>query len=128
VHITADPATALLIRRGRRVADYLGAECMGACVTPSGDLASLTGEERAQVEQHLRFARHLRLETAILQGENIAAALVSFARWEKVSQMFMVRSALRRPAGFRRRNLLFEVLRLAPDLQVTVVAERRRRT
>ncbi len=126
VHITADPATAMLIRRGRRVADYLGAECLGVCVSPSGDLASLPGDERANAEQHLRFSRHLRLETHIIHGENIAAALVDFARRQKVTQMFMVRSALRRPAGFRR-NLLFEVLRLAPDMQITVVAERRAR-
>src|SRR5215813_7561329 len=124
VHITADPATAMLIRRGRRVADYLGAECLGVFVSPSGDLASLPGEERFHAEQHLRFARHLRLETRILQGDNTAGALVDFARHQKVTQMFMVRSALRRPAGFRR-NLLFEVLRLAPDMQITVVADRR---
>ena len=36
VHITPDPATAMLIRRGRRVADYLGAECLGVCVTSIG--------------------------------------------------------------------------------------------
>lgn len=124
VHITADPATAMLIRRGRRVADYLDAECLGVCVSPSGDLASLPVEERTHAEQHLRFARHLRLETRVLQGENVASALVDFARRQRVTQMFMVRSALRRPASFRR-NLLFEVLRLAPDLQITVVADRR---
>ncbi len=27
IHITADPSTAMLIRRGRRVADYLRADC-----------------------------------------------------------------------------------------------------
>jgi two-component system sensor histidine kinase KdpD len=126
VHITADPATAMLIRRGRRVADYLGAECLAVCVSPSGDLASLPGEERAATEQHLRFARHLRLETRILQGEHLASALVDFARRQKVTQMFMVRSVFRR-APTLRRNLLFEVLRLAPDMQITVVAERRAR-
>lgn len=126
VHITAAPATAMLIRRGRRVADYLGAECLAVCVSPSGDLASLPGEERMHTEQHLRFARHLRLETRILHGENVAEALIDFARRQKVTQMFMVRSALRRPVGFRR-NLLSEVLRLAPDIQITVVAERRQK-
>jgi two-component system sensor histidine kinase KdpD len=55
VHITADPATAMLIRRGRRVSDYLGAECLAVYVTRSGDLASLPGEERAQADQRLRF-------------------------------------------------------------------------
>src|SRR5258708_7394379 len=34
IHITESPATAALIRRGRRVADYLKAECFAVCVLP----------------------------------------------------------------------------------------------
>src|SRR5579884_1027428 len=40
------------------------------CVSPSGDLARLSSEERRNAAQHLRFARELRLETRIIQGEN----------------------------------------------------------
>src|SRR5262245_3098329 len=35
IHITDEPTTAMLIRRGRRVADYLRAECFAVYVSPT---------------------------------------------------------------------------------------------
>src|SRR5204863_569962 len=39
IHVTDDPATAVLVRRGRRVADYLRAECFAVYVLPRSDLS-----------------------------------------------------------------------------------------
>jgi two-component system sensor histidine kinase KdpD len=124
LHITAEPTTAMLIRRGRRVADYLRAECFAIYISETGDLGSLPILEREAVERHLNFARHLHIETRILQGQNTAAVLVDFARREKITQVFLMRP---RQAGWkfaRNRNLVSEILRLAQDMQITVVAER----
>src|SRR5690349_18200928 len=41
IHITDEPATAMLIRRGRRVADYLRAECFAVYVSHRADLSDL---------------------------------------------------------------------------------------
>ena len=41
IHITESPATAALIRRGRRVADYLKADCFAVCVLPPAAMADL---------------------------------------------------------------------------------------
>src|SRR5206468_4528281 len=49
IHITDEPAAAMLIRRGRRVADYLRAECFAVYVSPRSDLAELHAEERESV-------------------------------------------------------------------------------
>src|SRR5215470_5790254 len=68
IHITDEPTTAMLIRRGRRVADYLRAECFAIFVSRSGDLSELTSRQRDSVEKHLNFARNLHIETRILQG------------------------------------------------------------
>src|SRR5881628_2981459 len=46
LHITADPAAAMLVRRGRRVADYLRAECFAICVSTHGELSELRPGER----------------------------------------------------------------------------------
>ena len=46
IQITADPATAMLIRRGRRVADYLHADCTALFVHQAPELSQLPGEER----------------------------------------------------------------------------------
>jgi len=128
IHVTADPATAMLIRRGHRVADYLQAECFAVYVCPVPDFATLPAGEREAVERHLNFARNLRIETRILIGEgveNVAERLVEFARPQHVTQIFLVhpRSAARMPRP--RRELVSRILQLAHDMQVIVVAERR---
>src|SRR5207247_10133643 len=46
IHITADPSTAMLIRRGRRVADYLHADCTALFVHQTPELSQLPAEER----------------------------------------------------------------------------------
>jgi two-component system sensor histidine kinase KdpD len=124
IHITSEPTTAMLIRRGRRVADYLRAECFAVYVSESGDLGHLRLPEREAVERHLNFARNLQIETRLLQGQNVAAVLVDFARRERITQIFLLRPHKRRWKFLRTRTLASEILRLAHDIQITVVAER----
>ena len=78
IHMTADPSTAMLIRRGHRVADYLHADCTALFVHQTPDLSQLPTEERQAVEKHLRFARSLQIETRILRGSDIAKTVVEF--------------------------------------------------
>src|SRR5579863_3649974 len=70
IHITESPATAALIRRGRRVADYLKAECFAVCVLPPSGTDDPSKTVRASIQRHLEFARGLRIETRILEGED----------------------------------------------------------
>jgi len=128
IHITDEPTTAMLVRRGRRVADYLRAECFAIHVSPQGDLSDLTSVKRESVEKHLNFARNLHIETRILQGQNPALTLVEFAHRHQITQIFLTRSRSRRLQLLRRNSLVSQVLRLAQDIQITVVAERKRRT
>ena len=62
----------MLIRRGRRVADYLHADCTALFVHGTPELSQLPAEERQAVEKHLRFARSLQIETRILGGSSSA--------------------------------------------------------
>jgi two-component system sensor histidine kinase KdpD len=126
IHITADPSTAMLIRRGRRVADYLHADCTALFVHRTPELSQLPVEERQAVEKHLRFARSLQIETRVFAGSDIAKTVVDFARRNQVAQIFVAHSSvglLERLRG----NFTEDIVRLAQDLQVTVVADRSRR-
>ena len=127
IHITADPSTAMLIRRGRRVADYLHADCTALFVHQTPELSQLPVEERQAVEKHLRFARSLQIETRILAGADIAKTVVDFARRSQVTQIFVAHSQVGLLERLRRKNFTEGIVRLAQDLQVTVVADRSRR-
>jgi two-component system, OmpR family, sensor histidine kinase KdpD len=126
--VTADPSTAMLIRRGRRVADYLHADCIALFVHRTPNVTELPAEERHTLEKHLRFARSLQMETRVVAGIDIARTVVEFARSHQVTQVFVAPSR----GGLRERllgrNFVENIVRLAEDLQVTVVADRSRRS
>jgi two-component system, OmpR family, sensor histidine kinase KdpD len=122
--IGTDPSSAALIRRGRRVADYLRAECLAVHVSPTADCSDLTGQERENLDRHLNFARGLQIETRVLQGRDVAETVVNFARLHGVTQIFITR---RKPTALRAwfaAALAQRIVNLARDMQVTVVADR----
>jgi len=125
VYVTEHPSTAMLIRRGRRVSDYLHADCFAVFVHAEMDFNDLPAAKREAVERHLTFARNLHIETRVLQGADIAATLLEFARLHRITQIFMVRPRYSRWQGFLGRNLIHRIVRHARDMQVTIVAQRR---
>ena len=126
IYVSADPSTAMLIRRGRRVADYLHADCFAVSVHPDSDLHRMPALQREALEKHLNFARNLHIETRLLQGENAAETLVDFARLHQVTQIFLARAQQGPRMPVVGQSLIQQVVRLAQDMQVTIVAERRR--
>lgn len=125
IHVTADPSTAMLIRRGKRVADYLKADCFAVAVHEQPDLHDLAPPEREAIERHLNFARNLHIETRSLQGKDVPATLVEFARLQQVTQIYLARPSQNRWPSLLRGSLVQRVVRLAHDIQVIIAAERR---
>ncbi len=121
--VTPDPTTAMLIRRGKRVADYLHADCFAVAVSRDSDLGDLASPQREALERHLNFARNLHIEARVLQGHDVAGTLVEFARLNGVTHLFVARPTQQktRPLG---RSVVQEVVRLARDMQVMIVADR----
>jgi two-component system sensor histidine kinase KdpD len=126
--VTADPSTAMLIRRGRRVADYLHADCIALFVHRTPHVTELPAEERHTLEKHLRFARSLQMETRVVAGIDIAKTVVEFARSHQVTQVFVAPSRGGLKDRLLGRNFVENIVRLAEDLQVTIVADRSRRS
>jgi two-component system sensor histidine kinase KdpD len=114
----------MLIRRGKRVADYLQADCFAVFVHGDFDFQRFPVGKREAVERHLTFARNLHIETRVLQGQDIATTLLDFARLHSITQLFMVRPRYSPWEGFVGRNLIHRIVRRAHDMQVTIVAER----
>ena len=126
VQVTENPSTAMLIRRGRRVADYLQADCFAVYVHPEHDYDSLPAAKREAIERHLNFARNLHLETRLLQGADIVDTLIGFAHLHRITQIFMARPQYSPWQALLGHNLIHRVVRHARDMQVTIVAERHR--
>ena len=122
--VTADPRTAMLIRRARRMSDYLGAECFVVAVRAAGWPDTLPEAYREAIERHLNFARNLRLETRILEGKDLERTLVDFARRNQVTQLYLTRPEERPWNRFLGRGLLQRIVRLARDMQIVIVSER----
>jgi two-component system, OmpR family, sensor histidine kinase KdpD len=122
--VTADPQTAMLIRRAKRVSDYIDAECFAVAVHASGEFSSIPEKERESIEKHLNFARNMRIETRVLRGKDIAQTLVDFARLNQITQIFLVRMQERFSLPLLPGKLLQRIVRLARDMQVVIVSNR----
>jgi len=119
VCLTGNPSSAVLIRRGKRVADYLQADCLAIHVSTPGE------EDRDAIERHLNFARNLRIDTHVVEAVEIPRAITDFAREQRITQIFMGRSAPR-PWYRRAETVVQMVVRHSREMQVTIVASRRR--
>jgi two-component system, OmpR family, sensor histidine kinase KdpD len=122
--VTADPKSAMLIRRGKRVSDFVGAECFAVAVVPGGDLAGLPQPDREAVERHLNFARNLHIETRILEGDNIASALVDFGRRNQVTQIYVTRPHSKSWRPRMSHDPAQKIVGMAKDMQVVIVSDR----
>jgi two-component system sensor histidine kinase KdpD len=124
VLITPDPKTAMVIRRAKRVSDYLGTECFAVTVQRSGDLSALPEQEREAIEKHLNFARNLHIETRVLEGADTASVVIDFARRNAITQIFVVRPTGHAWFSFLSRDPVQRVISHAKDMQIVIVSDR----
>jgi magnesium transporter len=126
VNVTADPSTAMLLRRARRVADYIHAGCVAVFVSRENEFSALPAQERLAIERHFRFAENLHIDTAVVQGKNRADTLADYAHQNLVTQIFVGPASEPPRKWFRGLDFTDQLLYQARDLEVTVVAERGR--
>jgi two-component system sensor histidine kinase KdpD len=112
--LSPDPSTAMLIRRGRRVADYLNSPCTAVFVAKDAAMSELSPENRAALEKHLNFCRNLRITSELIESREPAKAVTAYARQHAITQIFVTRTA----------PDVHHLVHLAKDMQVTIVAER----
>jgi two-component system sensor histidine kinase KdpD len=103
IWLTPHPSTAMLIRRGRRVADFLNSACTAVAVGRNPD-----------IDRYLEFCRNLRIQTQVIEGQDPARAVTEFARTNGVTQIYVTRNA----------PDVRKLVHLSRDMQVTVVSER----
>jgi two-component system sensor histidine kinase KdpD len=127
IYIGDDPSTAMLIRRGRRVADITHAKCYGIVVAEDGGLQKFPPAKREAVERHLTFARNLHIDTRVLTGSDHARELVEFARSQSARQIFIPRLTGKGIDRLLGKSFVNRIVSLAHDIEVTIVADRRQK-
>jgi two-component system sensor histidine kinase KdpD len=121
VCLTADPKTAMVTRRAKRVSDFLHAKCFAVVVRPTNSWAHA---EREAIEKHLNFARNQHIETFILQGNDPATTILNFARQNEITQIFVTRPKGSSRIPFLARDPVQKLIDMAKDMQVVIVSDR----
>jgi K+-sensing histidine kinase KdpD len=104
----------------------LQGDCLAIHVAPPNSGDSGPSLVLAAVERHMNFARNLRIQTHIVEAADVPRAITEFARAQRITQIFMGRS---QPPPWWQRfryTIVQQVVRQASDMQITIVADRRR--
>ena len=120
IHITGHPHTAALIRRARRVADYLQADCLGIVVCCPDDRS----DAEAHLQKHLSFARNLHVDVEVVHADDVAQAVVDFARKRNATQIYISGHDQQPWKTFFNRSVPQQIVRLARDKRVVIVSDR----
>ena len=108
------------------MADYLGADCFAVSVAPVRTPSRLSEEGRDAVGKHLKFAKHLHVETRILEGDDPAGTIVDFARRNQITQIILSRNSNSSWNRLFGGNLILQIVEKAKDIRVIIVADRKR--
>lgn len=127
IYVSDDPSTAMLIRRGRRVADITHAKCFAVVVAENGGLGKFPAAKREAVERHMNFARNLHIDTSVLTGNDHAKEIVDFARAHSARQIFLPRIEGKGMDRLLGKSFVSRIVALAHDMEVTIVADRRQK-
>jgi two-component system sensor histidine kinase KdpD len=125
IYVTSNPSTAMLIRRGRRMADYLDADCFAVCVSPRHGRDGSKKVIQA-MEGHLNFARNLHIETRILEGDDAAETIMDFARRNQITQILLDRPKYHPWNHLFSSDPALRIVKKAKGIRVIVAADRRR--
>lgn len=78
------------------------------------------------VEKHLNFARHMHIETRILEGADPVAGVIDFARRNGITQIFVAQPQESSRRLFPHRDLIYRIISEAEDMQIVIVSDRER--
>ncbi|MBL8951871.1 MAG: sensor histidine kinase KdpD [Myxococcaceae bacterium] len=114
------PASARLIRAGRRMAGGLRATWAAVWVEPLAP-ARMSSADRARLEQHLKLAESLGAQVVRLTGPSVSEALLTHARKANVTRLLIGKPTHSRLRDRLRGSLLDDVVRGSGEIDVHVI-------
>ena len=108
------------------MADYLDADCFAVWVSARKRTED-SRKVQEGIEKHLNFARNLHIETRVLEGDNVAEQIMDFAHRNQITQILAARPKIRPWDHLRSTDPVLQIVQVATDVRVIVVADRRKR-
>jgi two-component system sensor histidine kinase KdpD len=121
VSVGPSPASARLVRAGKRMAAGLRAPWVAASVDAT-HRPPLRERDRERLEQHLRLAESLGASVVRLQGADITNPLLDYARRHNVTRLILGKPTHARILDRLRGSLLDRVVRASGDIDVHVIS------
>jgi two-component system sensor histidine kinase KdpD len=124
VLVSPSPNSAYLIRWARRAAFNLKAEWTALNIE-TGKVYDET--ERERLKRNMNLARQLGAEVVTVPSENVAEAVLKYARLKNITQIVMGKSGLgTRLQPLRRASITERILQKSGDIDVVVVQDKGR--
>ena len=123
VGINQDPSCASVVRYARRLADRLDAPWTAIHVETSRS-QRLPSEARDRIADCLRLAERLGGEALSVPAANVADGMIEYARANNSTHLVIAKSHRPRWSEWLRGSTTHQLIRLAGDISVHVVAER----
>lgn len=117
--IGPDPISPTVVRTAKRLADLMDAPWLAVTVERPGVSPSVDGRRR--LDEAMKLAASLGAEVQTLNGNDIPAELLRFARFENVTQIVIGRSRGGFLSELLRRSLPHELIRKTQDIAIHVV-------
>jgi two-component system, OmpR family, sensor histidine kinase KdpD len=121
VSVGPSPASARLVRAGKRMAAGLRAPWVAASVEAT-HRPPLRLRDRERLEAHLRLAESLGASVVRLQGPDITSPLLDYARRHNVTRLILGKPTHARILDRLRGSLLDHVVRASGDIDVHVIS------
>ena len=116
VCVTPRSDAGAMLRSGRRNADRFHGTLLVCYVRQSG----LNPKDQATIDANLALARELEADVQVLEGSDPIAAIMRFAREQKVTQIFVGHSAPDRWKEMWSRSPVDRIIRAATDIDVRI--------
>jgi two-component system, OmpR family, sensor histidine kinase KdpD len=120
VCVGPSPSSAKVLRAAKRLAVSLDAPWLAVSID-SGSRTATGSETHAKISSHLQFAEQLGAETHFLVGEDVAAAVLKYARERNVSKIVVGKTAQPWWKYFLKRNLVDRLIEQSGDIDIYVI-------
>jgi two-component system sensor histidine kinase KdpD len=120
VCVGPSPTSARLVRAAKRLADSLGAEWIALNVESPAS-AEMAPADRGRLLAHLRLAERLGAETATINGDDLVAETIHYARERNVTKIVVGKTELTRSWFRTRESPADRLIRESGDVDVYVI-------